>query len=75
MKTVFWLIVGTGLGFVVAHVVSRNPAGKKFFDGIDSRSREFAAAIVDGYRDREAELRSIVADTNNAISELGKNTN
>ena len=72
MKNVFWLIVGIGVGFAVAHLVSKNPAGKKFFDEVDSKSREFAAAIVDGYKDREAELRSVVADTENVIADLGK---
>ncbi|MCU1405054.1 MAG: uncharacterized protein JWQ43_1357 [Glaciihabitans sp.] len=72
MKNVFWLIVGIGVGFVVAHLVSKNPSGKKFFDEIDGKSREFAAAIVEGYKGREAELRSVVIDTENAIADLGK---
>jgi hypothetical protein len=57
MKKLFYLLVGVVLGFAAAHVVSRNPSGKKFFDNVDGKIREFGAAIVDGYRGREAELR------------------
>jgi hypothetical protein len=72
MKKLFWLIVGIGVGFVAAHLVARNPSGKRFFDELDGAAREFAAAIVDGYKDREAELRAVVADTADIISDLGK---
>ena len=62
MKKVFWLIVGIKLGFIAAHLISKNPAGKKFFDGIDDKAHQFGAAVVAGYRDRDAELRSAVDD-------------
>ena len=58
MKSILLLIVGVGAGFAIAHQVSKTPAGKQFFDEVDSRAREFSAALVDGYRAREAELRS-----------------
>jgi hypothetical protein len=57
MGKVFWLIVGVGVGFVVAHQVNKTPEGRKFFEDVDSKAREFADAVVEGYRAREAELR------------------
>jgi hypothetical protein len=58
MKSILLLIVGVGAGFAIAHQVSKTPAGKQFFDDVDSRAREFSAALIDGYKAREAELRS-----------------
>jgi len=62
MKKLFWLIIGIGVGFIAAHFVARNPQGKQFFDDVDSKAHQFVAAIVDGYRDREAELSGTPAD-------------
>lgn len=58
MKNIFWLIVGVALGFVVAHRVSKSEQGQAFLSDIDSKSRDFKEAIVEGYRIREDELRS-----------------
>ncbi|MEJ1230614.1 MAG: hypothetical protein WDM88_08490 [Galbitalea sp.] len=58
MKNILLLIIGVGAGFVIAHQVSKTPRGRQFFDDVDSKAREFSAALVDGYRAREAELRS-----------------
>jgi hypothetical protein len=57
VKKILWLIVGIGAGFVIAHQVSKTDRGRQFFDEVDSKAREFSAALVDGYRAREAELR------------------
>ena len=76
MKNAFWLIVGILTGFVAAHLVANDARGKKFFDDVDSKAKQFTAAIVDGYKDREAELRStvegIVADADEAIADATK---
>jgi hypothetical protein len=72
MKKLFYLLVGVVLGFAAAHVVSRNPSGKKFFDNVDGKIREFGAAIVDGYRGREAELRAAASDMESALDDLSK---
>ena len=58
MKNILLLILGVGAGFVIAHQVSKTPAGKQFFEDVDSRAKEFSAALIDGYKAREAELRS-----------------
>jgi hypothetical protein len=60
MKNLLLVAVGVAVGFLVAHAVSRTPEGKRFFDDVDSRAREFGSAVVDGYRSREAELRATV---------------
>jgi hypothetical protein len=62
MKGLLLLVVGVAAGFVVAHQVAKTPQGKQFFDEVDSKAREFSGALVDGYKQREAELRSAVAN-------------
>ena len=62
MKGLLLLVVGVAAGFVVAHQVAKTPQGKQFFDDVDSKAREFSGALVDGYKQREAELRSAVAN-------------
>jgi hypothetical protein len=58
MKNILLLIVGIGAGFVIAHQVSKSPAGKEFFEQVERRGKEFSNALIDGYKAREAELRS-----------------
>lgn len=70
MKNAAWLIVGIALGFVAAHQVSKTPQGKQFFDDVDSKAREFSSAVVDGYKQREAELRAAVAEAEDTIADL-----
>jgi len=70
MKNVLWLIVGVGAGFVAAHYVSKTPQGKQFFDDVNARAKEFSGAIVDGYKQREAELRATVAEAQDVIADL-----
>jgi hypothetical protein len=70
MKSIVFLIVGVAAGFVIAHQVARTDEGKKFFDDVDSKAREFGSAVVDGYKAREAELRAAVADAEDLITDL-----
>jgi hypothetical protein len=60
MKNILWLIVGVGLGFVAAHQINKTPEGKRFFEN----------AVVDGYKEREAELRAAVAASPDLLSDF-----
>jgi hypothetical protein len=64
------LVLGIGAGFVLAHQVSKTERGKQFFDDVDARAKDFSAALIDGYRAREAELRSAIADVRDSIDDL-----
>ena len=74
MKKVLWLIVGVGVGFIAAHQVNKTPEGRRFFEDVDNKAREFGSAVIDGYKAREAELRSAVADAEDAIADFTKRT-
>lgn len=74
MKNALWLIVGVGVGFLAAHQVAKTPQGKEFFATVDSKAREFGSAVVDGYKQREAELRAVVAEAEDVIADLGSRT-
>jgi hypothetical protein len=60
MKSFLWLLVGAAIGFAVAHKVNETPRGREFFSNIDRRARDFGEAVTDGYRQREAEIRSAI---------------
>lgn len=66
MKGLLLLVAGVGIGFIAAHQVAKSPQGKQFFDEVDSKAREFGGALVDGYKQREAELRAAVAKSDDA---------
>ncbi|MEN9751771.1 MAG: hypothetical protein RLZZ600_818 [Actinomycetota bacterium] len=57
MKYVALILVGVGLGFLVAHQVSRTPSGKAFLDNVDATTRELSNAVREGFLDRSAALR------------------
>ncbi|ROP66326.1 hypothetical protein EDF24_3327 [Curtobacterium sp. PhB130] len=58
MKQLFFVAVGVVIGFLVAHRVSRTSAGATFLAEVDARTKAFTSAVADGYRSREAELRT-----------------
>ncbi len=70
MKGALLLLAGVAIGFVVAHQVAKTPEGKRFFEDVDSKAREFGQAVVDGYKSREAELRQAVAEAEDALADL-----
>jgi len=71
-KALGWITLGVAAGFVIAHQVARTEQGKKFFDEVDAKAKEFGAAVVEGYKAREAELREAVAEAEEVIADLAK---
>lgn len=72
MKKLLWLVAGVGLGFVAAHQLNKTPEGRRFFEDVDAKAREFGSAVVDGYKAREEELRAAVAEAEEAIADFTK---
>lgn len=67
MKNFIWFSIGIAAGFVVAHQVNKTQQGKAFFADLDAKAREFGEAISDGYRQRDAELRSALGDVDDVL--------
>jgi len=72
MKKILWLVLGVALGFVVAHQVNQTAEGRRFFSDLDKRTKGFTESIVDGYRERESELRAVLGDAGEALASTGK---
>ncbi|MGV8885274.1 MAG: hypothetical protein ACOH1T_06745 [Microbacteriaceae bacterium] len=70
MRGALLLIIGIGVGFVAAHQVNKTPQGRQFFDDVDTKAREFGGAVIEGYKQREAELRAAVAEAEEVIADL-----
>ena len=62
MKGLLLLTVGVAAGFIAAHQIAKTPEGAKFFADVDAKARDFGGAVVDGYKAREAELRTAAED-------------
>ena len=56
MKKFFWFAVGIGVGVLALKQVQENPKAKDLADDVSARAKDFATAIADGFKEREAEL-------------------
>lgn len=54
VKSLVWFVFGTAAGFVLAHLVSKDPRGHEVLAEIDARISEFTDRIGDAYRDQQA---------------------
>ncbi|MGN6127295.1 MAG: hypothetical protein ACTHON_12060 [Humibacter sp.] len=70
MKSFVWFVVGIVAGFAIAHQVNKTAQGKQFFEDLDRKAHDFGAAVGDGYRRREAELRTAIDEADDTISGL-----
>ncbi|AJM77793.1 hypothetical protein [Rathayibacter toxicus] len=62
MKNFVLVIVGLGLGFVLAHQISRTDAGARLFADLNRRAKELGDAVSEGYHQREAELKAAIGE-------------
>ena len=62
MTRLVWLVAGIAIGFVAAHQLGMTSRGRALFDELDRKAKEFSGSLVEGYREREAELKSAIAD-------------
>lgn len=61
MKRGFWLITGIAIGVVAARKLAENPGAQAVVDDAARRAKEFGAAVADGFREREAEVKATPA--------------
>lgn len=56
MRKLFWLVSGISIGLVLAKQIEQNPAAKIIANDVERAAREFGNAVIEGFREREAEL-------------------
>ncbi|MDQ1128535.1 ATPase [Microbacterium sp. SORGH_AS_0888] len=60
VKSFFWFVFGTLAGFVLAHLVDKDPRGHELLAEVDARISEFADRMGDAYRDQQARLNELI---------------
>jgi hypothetical protein len=58
VKQLFLVVLGILIGIVASHQVARTAAGARLLAAVDQGTKAFTGAVADGYRSREAELRT-----------------
>ena len=69
MKNVLWLLLGIAGGFVVAHLMNKDPRGHEILADVDARISEFTDRIGDAYREQEARISGLVDDVKDAAAD------
>ena len=69
MKNVLWFLLGIAGGFVVAHLMNKDPRGHELLAEVDARITEFADRIGDAYREQEARMAGLVDDVKDAAAD------
>ena len=62
VKKFVWFVLGLAGGFVLAHLVDKDPRGHELMGQVDARIGEFTDRIGDAYREQEAQLAGLVAE-------------
>jgi len=69
MKNLVWFLLGIAGGFVLAHLVNKDPRGHELLAEVDSRITEFTDRMGDAYREQEARFSGLVDDAKDAAAE------
>lgn len=69
MKNVLWFLLGIAGGFVVAHLMNKDPRGHEILADVDARISEFTDRIGDAYREQEARISGLVDDVKDAAAD------
>ncbi|WP_404447659.1 ATPase [Microbacterium marinum] len=70
MKNVLWFVLGIAGGFVVAHLVNKDPRGQELLTEVDLRISEFTDRIAEAYHAQEAKIEGLVADAKDAADDV-----
>lgn len=72
MKNLLWFLVGIAGGFVLAHLVNKDPRGHEILAEVDARITEFTDRIGDAYREQDARISGLVEDVKDAAIETAR---
>jgi hypothetical protein len=68
MKTLFWFLLGIVGGFVVAHLLDKDPRGHQLLAEVDGRIGAFTDRMTDAYREQEARFTGLVDGAKDAAA-------
>jgi hypothetical protein len=68
VKNLVWFVLGTAFGFVLAHVVNKDPRGHELLAQVDARVGEFTDRMTDAYHEQEARFSGFVDDARDAAA-------
>jgi hypothetical protein len=68
MKNVLWFLLGIAGGFVVAHLMNKDPRGHEILAEVDARITEFTDRIGDAYREQDARISGLVDNVKDAAA-------
>ena len=71
MKNVLLFLFGVAGGFVLAHLVNKDPRGHELLAEVDARISEFTDRIGDAYREQESRFEGFVDEMKDAVDEAG----
>ena len=57
MSKLGWLVAGVAIGALAVLQYRDNPRARQAIDGAVDTAKEFGAAVAEGFREREAELK------------------
>jgi hypothetical protein len=69
VKKVVWFALGIAGGFVLAHLMNKDPRGHELLAQVDSRIDEFTDRMGEAYRDQESRFAGLVAGARQAASD------
>jgi hypothetical protein len=71
MKNVLLFLFGVAGGFVLAHLMNKDPRGHEILAEVDARISEFTDRIGDAYREQESRFAGFVDEVKDAVDEVG----
>ena len=74
MKNVLLFLLGVAGGFVLAHLMNKDPRGHEILAEVDARISEFTDRIGDAYREQESRFAGFVDEMKDAVDEAGAAT-
>ena len=69
MKNLLWFLLGIAGGFVLAHLVNKDPRGHEILADVDARITEFTDRMGDAYREQEARFAGLVDDVRDTAAD------
>ena len=69
MKNLLWFLFGIAGGFVLAHMMDKDPRGHEILADVDARITEFTDRMGDAYREQEARFAGLVDDVRDAAAD------